>query len=104
MDEKRKEERFARNIKSEVHSQDGLTFSTSADLSQGGMFISTPEPLKEGAEISLRMYIPGNEEPVDIKGRVRWIREDDDESRKSGMGIEFIGMSPEEMDLLKKNF
>ncbi|PKM83526.1 MAG: hypothetical protein CVU88_02480, partial [Firmicutes bacterium HGW-Firmicutes-13] len=46
MDDKRKSGRIKKSIKCEVYS-DGLTFSSTIDISDGGMFISTPEPLNE---------------------------------------------------------
>ena len=101
MENKRKFDRVDAKIKSEVHSKDGMTFSSTTDVSKGGIFISTPEPLNDDSEITLSLYIPG-EEPVDVKGVVKWIREDETENKKSGMGIEFIGISEKELDKLKK--
>ncbi len=101
MDEKRKFERTKVNTKSEVHSDEGMTFSKSTDMSNGGLFIATPEPLAEGSEVSLSLQIPG-EESVDIKGVVRWVRESGDEDSKSGMGIEFVDISENDLENLKK--
>ena len=105
MDEKRKYKRIPTTIKSEVHFDDGMTFSKSMDLSKGGLFISTPEPLNVGSEVSLSLQIPG-EDPVDIKGVVKWVRESVDmansESEKIGMGIEFSTLSEPELKRLRK--
>ena len=88
MDEKRKFARVAKKIKSEVHTDDGMTFSSSGDMSKGGIFITTPEPLEIGSEVSLSLKL-SNEKSVDIKGVVRWVK-DDDGDHKCGMGIEFL--------------
>jgi uncharacterized protein (TIGR02266 family) len=101
MEEKRKFERNKVNAKSEVHFDEGMTFSKSTDLSSGGLFISTPEPLSEGSEVSLSLQIPG-EESVDIKGVVRWVRESSDDESKSGMGIEFVDVSESDLENIKK--
>ena len=93
MVEKRNSARIVTKVKSEVHSIDGMTFSTSADLSSGGIFISTPEPINIGSEVELSLYVPGKEEPFEIKGIVRWMREDENKKQKAGMGIEFIDFS-----------
>ena len=90
MSEKRNSARVLKKVKSEVHTTDGMTFSTSADLSQGGIFISTPEPIIVGSKVELSLYIPGKEDSINIKGVVRWMREDDNNEEKAGMGIEFI--------------
>ncbi len=104
-DDKRKFERLPSDIKSEVHFDDGMTYSKSVDISKGGLFISTPEPLHVGSEVSLSLQIPG-EESVDIKGVVKWVRESvditRDESDKIGMGIEFVNLSQKEQERLKK--
>lgn len=92
MKEKRKHSRTAKKVKSEVHSSDGMTFSTSEDLSYGGIFISTPEPVKIGSEIQLSIMTP-NEENIDIKGIVRWMSEGNSKDSKCGMGIEFIDIN-----------
>ena len=39
-----------------------------------------------------RTNIPGHGE-IDVKGIVKWIRADESDSDKAGMGIEFTGMS-----------
>jgi uncharacterized protein (TIGR02266 family) len=92
MKEKRKHSRVPKKIKSEVHSNDGMTFSTSEDLSYGGIFISTPEPVEIGSEIQLSISTP-DEENIEIKGIVRWMSEGDGKDSKCGMGIEFIDIN-----------
>lgn len=101
MKEKRKFARTKVDTKSEVHFDEGMTFSSSTDMSNGGLFISTPEPLSEGSEVSLSLQIPG-EESVDIKGIVRWVRESDGEDSRSGMGIEFVDISENDLENIKK--
>ena len=102
MKEKRKEERISKKVKSEVHSLEGMTFSTSEDLSSGGIFITTPDPIMVGSEMSLSLYIPNEKEPLNIKGVVRWMVDDSDTVSKAGMGIEFIDASDEEIGKIKK--
>ena len=98
MSDKRKSERIKKGIKSEVHSDEHVTFSSAVDLSRGGIFISTPEPLGNGSEVNLSIHIPGHGE-VEIQGVVRWVRPDENASNKAGMGIEFINING---DLKKK--
>ncbi len=87
--EKRKNERINKKIKSEVHSEYAMTYSTSIDLSSGGIFISTPEPLANGTELLISFKTPDGEN-VEIKGVVKWSADNDE---KTGMGIEFINIS-----------
>ena len=101
MADKRKYSRKIKHIKSEVHSDEGMTFSNTVDISSGGIFISTPEPPGEGTEIMLSLQLPG-EEPVDIKGIVKWVRSDENGENKAGMGIEFTDASEKEISKVKK--
>ena len=94
MAEKRKNERVKKWVKSEVHSDEHITFSSSVDLSRGGIFISTPEPLINGSEVSLSIHLPEHGE-IEIKGIVKWIRSDETGSDKAGMGIEFVNINSE---------
>jgi Tfp pilus assembly protein PilZ len=101
MTEKRKHERINTQIKSEVHTNAGMTFSSTVDLSAGGIFISTPEPIQPGTELDLAIRVVESES-IKIKGIVRWIKEDDmHEGERSGMGIEFVSIEPGDMKRLK---
>jgi uncharacterized protein (TIGR02266 family) len=92
MTEHRKTHRVNTKIKSEVRTEDSVTLSSSVDLSRGGIFISTPEPLGNGSTVNLTIMLPGNGE-VEVKGVVKWIREDETPSGKAGMGIEFLDVN-----------
>ena len=57
-----------------------------ADLSPGGAFIRSGEPLQPGEEVQLHARAPGSLFGVHLKGRVAWVRH----TGISGFGIEFI--------------
>jgi uncharacterized protein (TIGR02266 family) len=99
MNEKRKHSRIRKSLKCEVQS-DGLTFSSTIDISSGGMFISTPEPLNSESGIDLLIFLPG-EEPLPMKAWVKWSRDEDD-SNKAGMGVEFINPSEDSLRLINR--
>ncbi len=101
MENKRRATRANKKVKSEVADSQSLTFSTSQNISQGGIFISTPDPLTIGSEVSLSLYIPG-EDPVKLKGVVRWTNENESPEKSCGMGIEFIESNEEAISTLKK--
>ena len=100
MENKRKFDRVKKSIKCEVHSE-GMTYSTTIDVSEGGLFIATPEPLGQGTEITLFLYI-GDGDPVEARARVKWVRNEEDEDRKSGMGVEFLNEEGDVIDVIKK--
>ncbi len=101
MQEKRKHPRIKKKLKFEVFSEEGLIFSTTSDLSGGGIFITTPDPVKVGSEIRLALKLPG-EEDIEIKGIVRWLNEGNLKIKETGMGIEFIGLTDEQKSIIKK--
>jgi len=100
MDNKRKFDRIKKTFKCEVHS-DGMTFSSTIDVSNGGLFISTPEPLNEGDEVTLLLYLD-EAEPLEARARVRWVRDEETGVEKAGMGVEFLENKGIELDLIKK--
>jgi uncharacterized protein (TIGR02266 family) len=100
MDDKRKFGRIRKSYKCEVHSE-GMTFSSTIDVSNGGLFISTPEPLNEGDEVTLVLYI-NDEETVEARACVRWVRDEINDEERAGMGVEFLDNKGIELDLLKK--
>ncbi len=66
-----------------------LLVSYCTNLSRGGMFLPTPEPLARGETLTLSLRIPGRERPVSIDAIVRWTRSTDAPSGPAGMGVAF---------------
>ncbi len=69
----------------------------SRDLSKGGIFLTTPDPLPEGSEIRLLLYLPDSSKEVKVLGKViHTINSEGGRQRgqEPGMGIEFIDFSP----------
>lgn len=84
--------RVPQKIKSEVSSEDTLTYSTSRNVSNGGVFISTPEPFTPGTDLELSLKLP-NGEILTVKGIVRWTRDEGEDGDLAGMGIEFTSLT-----------
>ncbi len=57
-----------------------------ADLSTGGAFVRSGEPLEVGETLTLQLRAPGNLMATSFKARVRWTRNTGD---APGMGLEF---------------
>lgn len=56
-----------------------------ADLSSGGLFIITEEPLSAESRVKMRLDLEGFDVP--LTGRVAWNRPKAEEGRQAGMGI-----------------
>jgi uncharacterized protein (TIGR02266 family) len=72
------------------------------NLSRGGAFVRTAEPLAPGRRILLELDLPSGA-PLEAIGRVAWTRRvmapQQDES-EAGIGVEFLGGSPEQFSAL----
>ena len=62
------------------------------NISKGGTFIRTERPLDVGTEFVFALTIRGLDEPLRLRGRVKWIVPLGDATPDSpaGMGIEFM--------------
>ncbi|HNR90214.1 MAG TPA: PilZ domain-containing protein [Spirochaetota bacterium] len=101
MSNKRKHDRANVTIRSEVRSPESITLSKTVNVSRGGLFISTPEPLGEGSELNLTIQVPGGE-VLEIRGKVKWVRQNEVDGERAGMGIEFVDASDKDVIELKK--
>jgi len=94
MEEKRQAcPRIATNIRIAFQDSGAPVSSYILNLSSGGIFIKTDDPPPVDSTVSLRFHLPGDLEPINIEGRVVWIKQTGN-SFPSGMGIEFTEISP----------
>lgn len=83
-----------------VSSSDGLwTPFFSKNISKGGIFIVTHDPLPVGSQVVLKLTVPPLSQPVVVNGTVRWIREfrHDIDEQVPGMGVQFAEELPDEV-------
>ena len=64
------------------------------DISLGGMFIETPDPMPYGAEVLVYVSLPGLHAETAVKSIVRWTQ------RGTGMGVQFGTMGARETHAL----
>lgn len=57
------------------------------NISKGGTFIRTRQPLPKGTRFIFRLSVPTLESPILLEGEVAWTRE---EGEEAGMGIRFV--------------
>ena len=65
-----------------------------ADVSRGGARVRTTEPLGPGRRLLLEMDLPDGR-PFETIARVAWARLDPAEPGGYGLGLEFLGGSPD---------
>ncbi|HEY8429468.1 MAG TPA: TIGR02266 family protein [Sandaracinaceae bacterium] len=62
------------------------------NISRGGTFIRTKNPLAIGTEFVFQLTIPNLEEPLSLRGKVQWIVRESEatDGQEPGMGIGFV--------------
>ena len=60
------------------------------NISKGGTFIQTAKPLGIGTEFMFKLYVPTLNEPLQIRGRVKWVVPEAQGDEEPGMGIRFL--------------
>jgi type IV pilus assembly protein PilZ len=64
--------------------------SHTLNVSNGGLFLETENPLPIDSVVTLRMRLPGETEPMEIQGCVVWSNpKGKNNAFPSGMGIQF---------------
>lgn len=66
------------------------------DISEEGMFISTPEVFMKGSILDLEFRLFNEGKPVAVKAEVRFIQEG------VGMGVRFINLQPEDRERIRQ--
>ena len=78
------------------------------NICKGGTFIKTRRPLDEGTEFVFKLLVPKLEQPLALRGEVKWVvREGQlpppgvDPSHEPGMGIRFIYQDESERERIE---
>jgi uncharacterized protein (TIGR02266 family) len=69
-----------------------LLVSYCTNLSRGGLFVPSPDPLPPGTRLSLTLSIPGDSRSIALSAEVRWVRQFDAAEGPAGMGLAFDGI------------
>lgn len=75
---------------------------TCANLSRGGVFIKTDEPLAPGRRLLVEIRLPSGR-PLEAIGRVAWVKHvlgAETPDNESGIGVEFLGGAAEQLQAL----
>ncbi len=101
--EARRESRMRVHAEVTLGSESNFYTGFSGDLSEGGVFVATYEKLlPPGTAVELAVALP-NRPPIKVTGKVRWVREPNDQSPGvfPGMGIQFDEVQAEALAAIK---
>lgn len=59
------------------------------DISRGGLRLLTGNIIKAEAKVVLKIFIPGDADALELKGRVTWVALNSERSYKYQVGIQF---------------
>ena len=101
---RRKDQRIQKVLALTFKSEAGLVKAFTEDMSIGGMFIRTANPLNQGEVFTLKLTLPNISDPLKIGCEVAWSRtqEENAASQPTGMGVKFIQISETDQVRLKK--
>jgi c-di-GMP-binding flagellar brake protein YcgR len=66
------------------------------DISEEGMFITTPDAFMKGSILDLKFRLFNDDQPITVKAEVRYVKE------SVGMGVCFTNLKPEDRERIKK--
>lgn len=78
-----------------------LSDSFMSNLSLGGCFVRTKQPLPVGSPIALKVELPSIMATISAVGTVRWVK-DLSHGDDAGMGVQFQSISERDLNLLKQ--
>ena len=91
------EKRSARRIPVEMWVEEStdreLYFQRGANISVGGIFLQRTIPHAKGTIVLLRFTLPGDTRPIEVKGEIVNIGDDDADL---GMGLRFVNLGDED--------
>ncbi|HTE49353.1 MAG TPA: TIGR02266 family protein [Kofleriaceae bacterium] len=89
--EERVHDRVPFCVRVQFRNASSLLVAYSVNLSRGGVFLETEEPVEIGSEVTLQLEVP-RAGPALLAGRVTWRRAQADKEGPAGIGVEFDAM------------
>jgi len=91
--DQRKDDRVQSEIRVEYRTVGSFLSDYALNISKGGLFIHTENPLPPGTMVRIVFSLPGVPLLFDLSGRVKWSQSDFDDDDPPGMGVEFVQVS-----------
>lgn len=90
----REHDRVPYAVEVEFRTASSFLVAYSVNMSRGGLFLETEHDVPLGAEIALRLSVPGAG-PVALLGMVAWRRGRESGDGPPGLGVEFVDLGPD---------
>ena len=88
--------RVGKTLALKFQSRQQFLAAYTGNVSRGGLFIQTQNPLAVRERFLLKLQVPDAEKPLEIICQVAWTREraGNGDTKPAGMGVKFCEMSP----------
>lgn len=101
--DKRRAERLENELSVTYRTVDGFISDWATNISRGGLFINSREPLPVGTVVRLIISLPDTAFPFDLEGKVvRVVAPDNPGNEPPGMGIEFVDVDEEKRGRIER--
>lgn len=101
MQERREEPRVEAEIEVRYRTAQEFLSAYSLNISGGGIFVRTPDPLPLNRVVRLRFMLPGISHRFEVNGMVVWSNPGSSRSSlPSGMGIKLMDLDPRSKQIL----
>lgn len=98
---RRTDPRYDRRVEVEIIAGPLRQTAVTKNISLGGMYLETLEPLAMLTKVTVRFRVPTQNEVVEVAGQVRWLVPGD---AVCGVGIRFDGLRAREVWALNRFF
>jgi type IV pilus assembly protein PilZ len=96
--ERRTNRRLPIRVMVEYETTEDFLIDYTANVSIGGMFIRTDQPLEMGTRFRIRFRLPDRKKPIETYAVVRWVVSPADPGlMQPGMGVQFDELSPKDL-------
>jgi type IV pilus assembly protein PilZ len=102
IEKRRQGPRFDARIKVGFKSDKAFLWEYSKDISKGGIFIKTANPMRLNSRVQLRLSLPGRSKEIYVVGEVIYIVKEDETGRTPGMGLQFVDFDKEAMNEIEE--
>lgn len=103
---RRIEDRVPRKYRIAYTTPQALVNSYLYNISVGGVFVRTSNPLEPGSKLSLKITLPDAGKELEVDCEVTWVRKEEQKAPEgllpSGMGVKFLNLSPEGKERIEK--
>jgi type IV pilus assembly protein PilZ len=89
-EEQRAQQRSAIELKVEYQRMNTFFHDYTRNISRGGTFVGTDQPLAVGTLFVFKLLMPALTEPLELTGEVRWTRQAGEPGGDPGIGIQFV--------------